>query len=262
MFYKMFKHLISYFHVFAIDLIGMGASSREDFKYDNIHEIIKLFVESIEEWRKVLNLTNFILVGHSMGGYISCNYAMMYAQHVKKLILISPAAISKRPEDHDIDMKRKNMTTLRRMVNYVEGVVSRRKISPFALLRNFKFMSGFLLKFFLKRKFKFNLEENQLFAAYFVEILKLPESTENSVHYIFEPGAIAKYPIEDVLSRDLKVPVDIYFGDRDWMDWQGCYRFATKCEVPCKITLIQDASHHINIDNPEELCEYIIAENI
>lgn len=38
-------------------------------------------------------LSNFVLAGHSMGGYISGNYALKYPQHPSKLILLSPIGV-------------------------------------------------------------------------------------------------------------------------------------------------------------------------
>jgi len=43
-----------------------------------------------------IHLTNFVLAGHSLGGYIAGNYALKHPQHVSKLILLSPIGI--RPE--------------------------------------------------------------------------------------------------------------------------------------------------------------------
>jgi pimeloyl-ACP methyl ester carboxylesterase len=34
------------------------------------------FVDSLEAWRKAKKLENFILLGHSLGGYVAAKYAL------------------------------------------------------------------------------------------------------------------------------------------------------------------------------------------
>ena len=34
------------------------------------------FIDSLEEWWKAKNLSNFILLGHSFGGYVASKYAL------------------------------------------------------------------------------------------------------------------------------------------------------------------------------------------
>ena len=34
------------------------------------------FIDSFEEWRKAKNLSNFVLLGHSFGGYVAAKYAL------------------------------------------------------------------------------------------------------------------------------------------------------------------------------------------
>jgi hypothetical protein len=53
---------------------------RSPFTYLNfvvdLAETEAWFIDSFEEWRKAKNLTNFILLGHSFGGYVASKYAL------------------------------------------------------------------------------------------------------------------------------------------------------------------------------------------
>jgi pimeloyl-ACP methyl ester carboxylesterase len=75
--------------IYAFDLLGFGRSSRPNFGDDPVL-IEDKFVESIEEWRREMCLTQIILVGHSFGGFLSTAYALKYPHHVKALILVDP----------------------------------------------------------------------------------------------------------------------------------------------------------------------------
>ncbi|KAH6946532.1 hypothetical protein HPB50_013795 [Hyalomma asiaticum] len=45
---------------------------------------------SIEAWRQQMQLERFVLVGHSLGGFLSASYALRYPQHVAHLVLDDP----------------------------------------------------------------------------------------------------------------------------------------------------------------------------
>jgi len=87
--------------VYAVDWLGMGRSARVPFKIKSklndtagrVKETEDFFVESLEEWRKKMNLEKMTLVGHSLGGYLSSVYALRYPQRVERLILLSPAGV-------------------------------------------------------------------------------------------------------------------------------------------------------------------------
>lgn len=70
-------------------LIGFGRSSRPPFSSDAM-EAEQQFVKSIEEWRRETNLEKFILLGHSLGGFLATSYAINYPDRVKHLILADP----------------------------------------------------------------------------------------------------------------------------------------------------------------------------
>lgn len=44
--------------------------------YSPFTEAESWFIESLEEWRKAKKLDNFILLGHSLGGYVAARYAL------------------------------------------------------------------------------------------------------------------------------------------------------------------------------------------
>lgn len=69
-FFKMIPHLRSHFHIFAIDLYGMGASYRFDFDIiKDFETAMEVILKSLHELITNLDLDNFYMLGHSMGGY-------------------------------------------------------------------------------------------------------------------------------------------------------------------------------------------------
>lgn len=103
-FYKNFEGLsrMQGWQLYALDLLGMGRSSRPPFKIrskqrmEQITEAETFFIDALEEWRIKKKLDRFTLVGHSLGGYLAVAYALKYPGHLNKLILASPVGI---PED-------------------------------------------------------------------------------------------------------------------------------------------------------------------
>lgn len=97
-FFRNFDALASRFRVIAIDQLGWGGSSRPDFTCKSTEETEAWFIDSFEEWRKAKNLSNFILLGHSFGGYVAAKYALQHPEHVQHLILVGPAGFSSETE--------------------------------------------------------------------------------------------------------------------------------------------------------------------
>ena len=101
-FWKIIKPLTENYHLIMIDIIGMGASSRPRFNLNDPNKIDEFLVEWLEQWRTKMGLEDFVLAGHSFGGYVSGLYATKYHYHLRKLLLISPLGISKMPDGFNL----------------------------------------------------------------------------------------------------------------------------------------------------------------
>ena len=96
LFYRILQPLQEHFRIILVDIIGMGGSSRpNDFLQSEFSpdETTNYFINYFEKWRKAMRLTDFVLVGHSFGGYIAGLYTEKYSQHIKKLVLLSPIGL-------------------------------------------------------------------------------------------------------------------------------------------------------------------------
>jgi len=87
--------LSSYFWTCALDLMGFGKSDKpQNFGYD-----IAAFVELIREFMHVVGIDKkkIILVGHSLGGYIACEFVIKYPFLMHRLILVDSSGTLQSP---------------------------------------------------------------------------------------------------------------------------------------------------------------------
>lgn len=111
-FYRNFEGLsrVPGWKVYALDLLGMGRSSRPPFRIrakdrqTSIREAENWFIDALEEWRIARKIDRFTLMGHSLGGYMAVAYALKYPGHLNKLVLASPVGIPEDPYAVNADM--------------------------------------------------------------------------------------------------------------------------------------------------------------
>lgn len=86
--------------VFAPDLIGYGESS-----YENKHKEMKEWAEDLKYFADSLNIDNFSLVGWSLGGLVAMDFAGIFPEKIKQLILIASVGVKGfvMPKDKDIN---------------------------------------------------------------------------------------------------------------------------------------------------------------
>jgi len=147
-------------------------------------------VEFIENWRiKIGELTNFYLAGHSFGGYICGHYAYRYPQHLKKVLMLSPAGIVEMPPDFDISkMKFKNGKKPSKMVKAIGESVWEKKWSPFGVMRKSgKHIGKKIIKSYLNRRMgDLPKEEFDVMLNYMHQIFMREGSTEYAIFICFK----------------------------------------------------------------------------
>ena len=105
-FYKNFDHLHSNRKLYAIDLPGFARSTRVNFTPD-AEKCEQEFVDYIEKWREGVGLEKFILLGHSLGAFLSCCYTMRHPNRVRHLILDDPWGFPQKPGQIEVERKRR-----------------------------------------------------------------------------------------------------------------------------------------------------------
>jgi pimeloyl-ACP methyl ester carboxylesterase len=79
--------------LYVLDMIGFARSTKCTTVSDNV-EPEAWFVDSLEAWRKTMQIEKLTILGHSFGGFISSLYTLKYPKHVEKLVLVSPIGIA------------------------------------------------------------------------------------------------------------------------------------------------------------------------
>jgi cardiolipin-specific phospholipase len=231
-FYRNFEALsrVEGWKVYALDLLGMGRSSRPPFrihaksKEDKITEAENWFIDALEEWRIKRGLERFTLLGHSLGGYLAVAYALKYPGHLNKLILASPVGIPEDPYAVSEDLPDANDNAMvneitqdaatttrapkpeaakdtkqpprRRLPGWVSYLWEANMVSPFSLVRWSGPLGPRLVSGWTSRRFSHLPEEEaKALHDYSYSLFRQRGSSEYALSYILAPGAFARNPL-------------------------------------------------------------------
>ncbi|KAG0332193.1 hypothetical protein BG000_010261 [Podila horticola] len=266
--------------IYAIDWLGMGGSSRPDFKFKHssktpVNDVVKqaedFFISALEELREVQKIDKMILIGHSLGGYLSAVYALKHPERVEKLILASPVGIPENPEAQRAPLPNppessessgsgsgspspKSASTPpappSSLLRKLAIGAWERNITPMAVMRFTGPFGPSLVAAYTSRRFAY-LEADELkdLNSYIYHISSKSGSGEYALSTILAPGAFARWPLMDRL-KDLKMPTVFMYGESDWMDWKAGEKARRTMTVPTALMRIPSAGHHLYMDNP------------
>lgn len=282
--------------IYSIDWLGMGRSSRPDYKssrsvgvQERVAGAEEFFVESLEEWRKRMNIDKMMLCGHSFGGYMSAVYALKYPQHVEKLVLISPIGLPVPPPDLEERLKKGIPSGQAQKINRnneLESEVDKdgeaiaakpsmqrvalfrlamslwdRNYTPQWLIRTAGPFGRRLIDMYVNRFKWLSEEQRRDLAAYTYQISGLPSSSESALGDILRPGAFARHPLMHRLAG-ITTPTVFMYGQNDWVEHKSGEQVIANWngKVESKLYQIPDAGHNLHLENPDEFNKAMASE--
>ncbi len=210
------------YHVVALDLPGFGHSAIPSGKYSPGHyaRVLAFVVQNYARG-------SVILIGHSLGGAISLQFARNYPQHLKRLILVDVAGILQRT------------TYLKEMADspFNEEEVSPLLARPSAKVRNF-------------------ISSSVEAASRLPDPIQLLKQSSSAWEAILsdQPNANAAIAlIEDDFSDaifNIKTPTYIIWGAKDRIAPLRTARILAGVMQSVQLTVIEDAEHVPMVTHP------------
>jgi len=250
-------------HVFALDMLGCGLSTREKWKYGfgedcDLKVAESYFVDAIEEWREKMGIEKICLVGHSMGGYVSFCYAEKYPERIENLTLISPVGV---PPPGNRDYSNAPFH-IRFLFGVIRGGWSRG-------YSNFNFVNtigrGYTTDMYCNGRYRPGMSwyNKELVAdQMYYNIINGNVSGGGYSHTtLLQFGAYARNPLVyrfPSVFEKLK-SVSFIYGESDWMDIRSAENYrdqllqdGNQIEEAKKISIykVMGAGHTLTIDNP------------
>ena len=251
-YFKVIKELKDHFHIYSIDLFGLGSSSRPRFDKFDFDDVVNFFVDPLEEWRRKLQLEDIVLMGHSMGGYLCAQYYHLKRPPIKMLYLLSPAGYTLKSDEE----LKADMLKIGKISNFFRwgfDMLKNRKLSPF----NFSWIGSkkFMSRYFSGLRLKLTEEQATVFTDYFMFTTSKRLSGEKALAVLLHYARYSTRPISSFLSemnkkKQLKVPVKILYGQTDWMDAAHSKVIDEHLALDLEFITIPDCDHQIIYQNP------------
>ncbi|XP_054763918.2 1-acylglycerol-3-phosphate O-acyltransferase ABHD5-like [Lytechinus pictus] len=237
--------------VYAIDVMGFGRSSRPKFPF-GAEAAEAEFVRSIEEWRKSVGLEKMILIGHSLGGFLSSAYSLAHPERVKHLVLLDPWGVVKRDEEEKLELPywARIVGTIALSFNPLSTIRAAGPLGPYLIRKARGETVG--------RKFSSLFSDDRI-SQYIYHCNAQYPAGEQAFKDISMQVGWARNPLEDRIGElPAHIPISMIYGSRSWMDFTGgslVKQLRPNSRVDVRI--IKGADHHVYADKSGQLNELI-----
>jgi len=253
-YYGAFNLLSKHFRIIAIDIPGMGCSSRNDINFKNHYDTEKYFIDRIKNALDKFNLTKFTLIGHSMGGYISGLFSIKFPEIVKNLILLSPVGISSSYYKIKYDGVKEDL--LCRLFYKIGS-------PPSMGYKFFNILSSFILDRFMDVKLKdswlYKDKDNfQNLKDFLNLIMRNVCCSEKAGLYLFDKDFRPYKPLTQHFKTIKDINILFFYGENDWNPKQNADDL--KQLIPSvQIETVPESGHNMFFENYfDKVCEKII----
>ena len=264
--WKVIAQLKQYYHIYAIDQYGTGQSSRPPFTAQTFEETESFFLDPIEEFVSVMKLKNFILVGHSFGGYTSARFVISKQPDLKALYLVSPAGFTYRTPREVGDYVKQKFGRNELFAQAARGVfhmIDNLRFIPMQLM-NFIGRKNLLSGFYGGLRLRNNKQEARVIAELYYLITELKNSGDKALGEFLCFGQYSKRPlVKDLtkLENEGKLPdMKVYFGASDWIDSNNAQKRLKDLEGKFDIEILRNCGHQIIFQEPVHLAEKIATD--
>jgi len=209
------------YRVIALDLPGFGLSDKPSIDYT-----IDFFVKTLSEFIIKLGIKNNVMIGSSLGGQITTEFAISEPQLINKMILVSPSGV----------------------VNYSTPALDAyiaAAISPIQknVMNAFSMMGGL------------NKEVESKTVTEFIQRLNMPNAKKAFLSAIMS-NKESKITCEKL--ANVSVPSLVIWGDSDPVIPKENADLFFSCIKNCKFTEMKKCGHTPFVDEPEKFSKIIL----
>jgi pimeloyl-ACP methyl ester carboxylesterase len=271
--------------VYSVDWLGCGASERPKFTARTTAQAEDFCIDALEKWRAELGIESFVLVGHSLGGYLCGAYTLRHPSRVLHLVLVSPgglptyAAVDPTAATGGLVPSTPASPTPRVIPKWLWSAVSygwEHDITPGMLIRGFGPFAPMIARGSTKRRFSRlvlakPVDASTLYALgmYFYHNLGGDGSGEYVLRHVFAAGAKARDAMGERLLKAVNagavaMPITFtYGGSHDWMSASAGRHYSAlfvKAGLRSTVHLVTPGGHHLYLESADQFNQTVLKE--